>query len=79
MTAPIIDEINTMSNASYYSQSQQLKLVAKVRTKQLTDEMEMVARAKGSPIMFPMRMPLRPPYWPLEFSIFLNDGECSEP
>jgi len=41
-------------------------------------EMERVARAKGSPMMFPMRIPFRP-YEALEFSIFLNDGECSDP
>jgi hypothetical protein len=38
----------------------------------------MVARANGSPIMFPMLTRLRP-YWGLEYSIFLSDGERSDP
>jgi hypothetical protein len=46
----------------------------------LTTEMEIVARANGSPITFPMLNPLRgEPYCALEFSIFLSDGEWREP
>ena len=44
----------------------------------LTAAIEMVARAKGSPMMFPRLMRLRP-YWALEYSIFVSDGERSEP
>ena len=44
----------------------------------LTIEIEIVARAKGSPIMLAMLIPLRP-YWTREVSIFLSDGECREP
>jgi hypothetical protein len=40
----------------------------------LTAAMEMVARANGSPIMFPRLTRLRA-YWLLEYSIFLIDGE----
>lgn len=39
----------------------------------LTAEMEMVARAKGSPIMLPVLTPRRP--YCLEFSILRKDGE----
>lgn len=42
--------------------------------------MEMVARAKGSPRMLPIWIPLRrAPYIILELSIFASDGEASEP
>lgn len=39
----------------------------------LTAEMEIVARAKGSPIMLPVLTPRRP--YCLEFSILRKDGE----
>jgi len=39
-----------------------------------TADIEMVARANGSPITFPRLMRLRP-YWTREFSIFLSEGE----
>ena len=39
----------------------------------LTAEMEMVARANGSPIMFPMLMPRR--RYCLLFSILRSEGE----
>lgn len=41
-------------------------------------EMEIVASAKGSPMMLPRLTFLRP-YWARECSIFLRDGECREP
>lgn len=44
----------------------------------LTAAIEMVARAKGSPMMLPKLMRLRP-YWALEYSILVSDGERSEP
>ena len=44
----------------------------------LTVAIEIVARANGSPMMFPKLMRLRP-YWALEYSIFPSDGERSEP
>lgn len=46
--------------------------------KRLTIEMEIVAKAKGSPRIFPIWMPFRRPY-PRELSIFPSDGECAEP
>ena len=51
----------------------------RTRDEQRTKAMEMVARAKGSPMTLPtLTVPLRP-YWAREVSIFLNDGECREP
>lgn len=48
--------------------------------KGLTVAMEMVARAKGSPRMLPIWIPLRrEPYIILELSILASDGEASEP
>jgi hypothetical protein len=43
--------------------------------KKLTAEIEIVARAKGSPMMLPIEMPLRLPYWTRECSILRSDGE----
>lgn len=43
------------------------------RKELLTAEIEMVARAKGSPIMLPVLTPRRP--YCLEFSILRRDGE----
>lgn len=48
------------------------------RSLNLTPAIEIVASANGSPIMFPRLMRLRP-YWGLEYSIFLSDGESSDP
>lgn len=46
----------------------------------LTVAMESVARAKGSPRMLPIWIPLRVwPYIILELSIFRRDGEATEP
>ena len=42
---------------------------------QLTAAIEIVARAKGSPMIFPIWMPLRP----YCLDSILSDGECSEP
>lgn len=41
--------------------------------RRLTAEIEMVARAKGSPMMLPVSTPRRP--YCLEFSILRKDGE----
>lgn len=43
----------------------------------LTAEMEMVARANGSPMMLPTSIPRR--LFCLLYSILRNDGEWSEP
>lgn len=43
----------------------------------LTAEMEMVARANGSPMMLPTSMPRR--LFCLLYSILRSDGEWSEP
>ena len=48
------------------------------RKSKLTVAIEIVARANGSPMMFPKLMRLRP-YWALEYSILPSDGERSEP
>lgn len=50
----------------------------------LTIDMEIVARAKGSPIIFSMLIPLIPPERPLTDESILpfilrSDGECSDP
>ena len=46
----------------------------------LTAEIEMVARANGSPTTFPKLMPLwAEPYCTRECSIFLSDGEWRDP
>jgi hypothetical protein len=47
-------------------------------SQKLTVAIEMVASANGSPMIFPRLIRLRP-YGGREYSIFLSDGEWSDP
>jgi len=67
-----------MIHASCRAERQRVDQHARQQQTALTAAIEIVARANGSPMMFPKLMRLRP-YWGLEYSIFPSDGERSEP
>jgi len=67
-----------MIHASCRGERQRVNGHVRQQQPALTAAIEIVARANGSPMMFPKLMRLRP-YWGLEYSIFPSDGERSEP
>lgn len=71
-----MEEIKAMNHASYQRsvKSRQFRL-----KEVLTRAIEIVARAKGSPRILDIWIPLRRPYMLRLLSIFISDGELREP